>query len=187
MSLTDWSFSWRWVLSSVRYDLKICIKLKESNFSNDQRRTMIVVCILLGISPASDCGLPTFRNPLSVPSSRAGCKVLHTLHPALEDGIDRVFRNVCIQQSDAGEIPKRIHRFKTRRKFYLFICFINFSVLTCFEERCFVVSCLTSLTLQWRLELSVVECGGISLGLRLMFWKNIMVSCLRTDRSMGTE
>ena len=34
-----------------------------------------LVCILLGISPASDCGLPTFRNPLSVPSSRAGCKV----------------------------------------------------------------------------------------------------------------
>jgi len=29
-----------------------------------------------------------------------------------------VFRNVGIQQSDAGEIPKRIHtRFKTRRKF----------------------------------------------------------------------
>ena len=36
---------------------------------------IIFVCILLGISPASDCGLPTFRNPLSVPSSRAGCKV----------------------------------------------------------------------------------------------------------------
>ena len=35
----------------------------------------VLVCILLGISPASDCGLPTFRNPLSVPSSRAGCKV----------------------------------------------------------------------------------------------------------------
>jgi len=29
-----------------------------------------------------------------------------------------VFRNVGIQQSDAGEIPKRIHkRFKTQRKF----------------------------------------------------------------------
>ena len=41
------------------------------------------VCILLGISPASDCGLPTFRNRLSVPSSRA-----------LEDGTDRVFRKV---------------------------------------------------------------------------------------------
>ena len=27
-----------------------------------------LVCILLGISPASDCGLPTFRNPLSVPT-----------------------------------------------------------------------------------------------------------------------
>ena len=35
---------------------------------------MILVCILLGISPASDRGLPTFRNPLSVPSSRAGLK-----------------------------------------------------------------------------------------------------------------
>ena len=64
-----------------------------------------LVCILLGISPASDCCMPTFRNTLSVPSS-------------YEDGTDRVFRNVSIQQSDAGEIPKRIHtRFKTRRKF----------------------------------------------------------------------
>ena len=44
--------------------------------------------------------------------------VLHTLHPALEDGTDRGFRNVGKLQSDAGEIPKRIHtRFKTRRKF----------------------------------------------------------------------
>ena len=37
-----------------------------SNF----RRVLNIVCILLGVSPASDCGLPTFRNPLSVPSSR---------------------------------------------------------------------------------------------------------------------
>ena len=46
-------------------------------------------------------------------------EVLHTSHPAFEDGTDRVFRNVGIQQSDAGEIPKRIHtfRFKTLRKF----------------------------------------------------------------------
>ena len=43
---------------------------------------------------------------------------IHTLHPALEDGTDRGFRNVGKPQSDAGEIPKRIHkRFKTRRKF----------------------------------------------------------------------
>ena len=42
-----------------------------SNF----RRVLNIVCVLLGISPASDCGLPTFRNPLSVPSSRAGCRV----------------------------------------------------------------------------------------------------------------
>ena len=74
---------------------------------------LYLVCILLGISPASDCSLPTFRNPLSVPSSRAGC----TLHPALEDGTDRGFQNVGKLQSDTGEIPKRIHTiFKTRQK-----------------------------------------------------------------------
>ena len=39
-------------------------------------------------------------------------------YPAYEDGTDRVFRNVGIQQSDAGEIPKRIYtRFKTRRNY----------------------------------------------------------------------
>ena len=44
--------------------------------------------------------------------------ILHTSYPAYEDGTDRVFRNVGIQQSDAVEIPKVIHkRFKTRRKF----------------------------------------------------------------------
>jgi hypothetical protein len=71
-----------------------------------------IVCVLLGISPASDCDFLTFRNPLSVPSSPS------TLHPAFEDGTDRGFRNVGKSQSDAGEIPKRTHTiFKTRRKF----------------------------------------------------------------------
>jgi hypothetical protein len=42
----------------------------------------------------------------------------YTSYPAYEDETDRVFRNVGKLQSDAGEIPKRIHtRFKTRRKF----------------------------------------------------------------------
>ena len=36
-----------------------------SNF----RRVLNLVCIFLGISPASDCCMPTFRNTLSVPSS----------------------------------------------------------------------------------------------------------------------
>ena len=53
-----------------------------------------VVCFLLGHSPASDLYMPTFRNTLSVPS-------------AFEDGTDRVFRNVGIYKSDAGESPKR--------------------------------------------------------------------------------
>ena len=44
--------------------------------------------------------------------------ILHTLHPALEDGTDRGFRNVGKPQSDAGKISKIIHTiFKTRRKF----------------------------------------------------------------------
>ena len=52
------------------------IKVLISNF----RRVLNIVCILLDISPASDCCLPTFRNPLSVPSSRAGCRVYFILY-----------------------------------------------------------------------------------------------------------
>jgi hypothetical protein len=38
--------------------------------------------------------------------------------PAYEDGTDIVFRNVGIQNSDAGELPRRKHKtFTTRRKF----------------------------------------------------------------------
>ena len=58
----------------------------------------ITVCFLLGDSPASDLYMLTFQNTLSVPSSKAG---------AFEDGTDRVFRNVGIYKSDAGESPKR--------------------------------------------------------------------------------
>ena len=38
------------------------------------RRVQNVVCFLLGDSPASDLYMPTFRNTLSVPSSKAGVK-----------------------------------------------------------------------------------------------------------------
>ena len=34
-----------------------------------------LVYFLLGISLASNCSWPTFRNPVSVPSSKAGCTV----------------------------------------------------------------------------------------------------------------
>jgi len=69
-----------------------------SNF----RRVLNIVCVLLCISAASDCGLPTFRNPLSVPYSKAP-------HPAFEDGTDREFRNFGKPHSDAGEIPKKTY------------------------------------------------------------------------------
>jgi len=38
-----------------------------------------LVYFLLGISPASNYSWPTFRNPVSVPSSKAGCIVCHTV------------------------------------------------------------------------------------------------------------
>ena len=53
-------------------------------------------------SPASICNLPTFRNHVSVPSSKAG-----RLLPAFEDGTDTWFRNVGKLHTDAGEIPKK--------------------------------------------------------------------------------
>ena len=60
--------------------------------------------------------MPTFRNPLSVPPSQAGgmkCdwrrEQSHFIPSAYEDGTDRVFRNVGIYNSDAGELPKRKH------------------------------------------------------------------------------
>jgi len=63
----------------------------------------------------SDCGLPTFQNPLSVASSKAGCGVPH---PAFEVGTDRGFQNVGKPHSDAGEIPKRTY---TTNKNYLYM------------------------------------------------------------------
>ena len=66
---------------------------------------IIIVYFLGGISPASNCSWPTFRNPVSVPSSKAGCTV--TVHPAFEDGTDTGFRNVGQLQFDAGEIPPK--------------------------------------------------------------------------------
>ena len=46
--------------------------LKQKN-----NRLNYVVCFLLGDSPASDLYMPTFRNTLSVPSSKAGVKTSH--------------------------------------------------------------------------------------------------------------
>ena len=44
-------------------------------FISGFRRVLNIVYVLLDISPASVWGLPTFRNPLSVPSSKAGCRI----------------------------------------------------------------------------------------------------------------
>jgi hypothetical protein len=78
-----------------------------------------IVSSLLGVSPASDFCMPTFRNYLSVPSSKAG----YTSYPAFEDGTDIYFRNVGMQKSDAGDTPKRLLTIsKTRQKFEIKNC-----------------------------------------------------------------
>jgi len=53
--------------------------------------TLVVLCFLLGNSPASELCMPAFRNTLSVPSSKADKYLL-----AYEDGTDKVFGNVGI-------------------------------------------------------------------------------------------
>ena len=80
-----------------------------SNF----RRVLNLVCILLGISPASDYGLPTFRNALPVPSSKAGCEVwmdvkyevLHTSHPLKMELIE-CFETSANHNQTPGKYPK---------------------------------------------------------------------------------
>ena len=89
----------------IKFRHRVITQKKRYNIQNMAKvwnQEYIIVCNLLGISPASDyCWMPTFRNTLSVPSSKAGYEVwssLHTSYPAFEDGTDRVFRNVGIQQ-----------------------------------------------------------------------------------------
>jgi len=70
--------------------------------------TYFVVCFLLGNPPVSEFVCQRFRTLCFI------CRDL----PAYEDGTDRVFWNVGLQNSDAGELPRRKHTtFRTRRKF----------------------------------------------------------------------
>ena len=76
---------------------------KISKFRHDLN---VVVCFLLGNSPASEFYMPTFRDTLSVPSSQAGSyeEILTCLRRW-----NRVSRNVGIYNSEAGELPRRKH------------------------------------------------------------------------------
>jgi hypothetical protein len=64
-------------------------------------------------------GLGYFRakpSPVWIPQLFSNLVIIHLL--ACEDGTDRVFRNVCIQNSDARELPRRKHTtYRTQRKF----------------------------------------------------------------------
>ena len=41
----------------------------------DDNTNLTIVYVLLGISPVSICNMPTFRNHVSVPSSKAGSRL----------------------------------------------------------------------------------------------------------------
>ena len=57
-----------WAVDSI--DMKnIQKRIMDVFLISNCRRVLNLVCILLGISAASDCCMPTFLNTLSVPSS----------------------------------------------------------------------------------------------------------------------
>jgi len=61
--------------------------------------------------------------------------------PAYEDGTNRVFRNVGIWNSDAGELPRRKHTtFRTRRKFEIKNNSSLFAVTLHFEQHSFITT-----------------------------------------------
>ena len=112
---------------SVSSNFRIHIKLTVLFYF--QNTPGLVVRFLLGNSSVSEFCMPKFQNTLSLPSSQAGRQSSYL--PAFEDGIDRVFRNICTYNSDSGELPSRKRTtFRTWRKFelkYIWSCAPDFS------------------------------------------------------------
>ena len=110
-------------------------------FISNFRRVLNLVCILLGISPASDCGLPTFRNPVSVPSSRAGCKVYFILYiQSLKMELIEGSETSANHNRTPGKYPKeyiQVYVFLLIRMF----CSV-YSVSLCCSVYCFVCKCV---------------------------------------------
>ena len=70
-SIHFWSCLVQVFLEWEMFGTKVVEKI-ETNFIfliSNFRRVSNLLCTLLGVSPASNCCMPTFRNPLSVPSS----------------------------------------------------------------------------------------------------------------------
>ena len=66
------------------------------------RRVQNVVCFLLGDSPASDLYMPTFRNTLSVPSSKAGVYVIYSADDVYENR--NMLRYICTHTLNSTSI-----------------------------------------------------------------------------------
>ena len=75
---------WNLILVAAEMETYIAYRILTLIFLiSDFRRDLNIVYFLLGISPASNCSWPTFRNPVSVPSSKAGCRVCTHCTPSL--------------------------------------------------------------------------------------------------------
>jgi hypothetical protein len=93
----------------------------------------LFLCILLGISPASDCGLPTFRNHLSVPSSRAGYKVWIRRRGNTQKNTYKIQNTAKVwnQESVAYFLPYFRFSFQdsARRTYPCFLCMLHASAV----------------------------------------------------------
>ena len=121
-----------------------------------------VVCFLLGDSPASDLYMPTFRNTI--------CSIFTT---AFEDGTDRVFRNVGIYKSDAGESPKR------KQTTILLISKIS--------STCFGANFCSSSGAHDSVALSFVKCGECLDSRSLRFYKAFSYFCVAVFSNTTTS
>ena len=118
----DWRREKLEYLYRKRFDWKIAEPIRrrvtgwgrfrgKNNFFQPLNRPYLSPPFLLA-SAISESNLFLYKYP--------DCSLLqsHFILPTYEDGTDRVFRNVGIYNSDAGELPKRKHTiFRTRRKF----------------------------------------------------------------------
>jgi hypothetical protein len=109
---------------------------------------------------------PTFSS-INILTIRKPSYYSSYLH-AYEDGTDRVFRKVGIQNSDAGELPRRKHRaFTTRRKF---------------EIKMLVLSSGVNVSRLWRRML-----GYINAGVLLTSLERIILQTIRTPNAADTS
>ena len=119
--------NWKWILGRWYRSVQ---RNWHPVFDRGVTSKALVLCFLLRNSPASEFYMPTFRNNLFHLHRQVGVEWLdlkknvgvliweNVLAPTCLWRWNRMFRNVGIWNSDAGELRRRKHTtFRTRRKF----------------------------------------------------------------------